>query len=51
MQEYTVSIGGIDHTMQLSEEDAERMNATAVVIVTKEAARPTNKARAASKKG
>jgi hypothetical protein len=44
MQEYTVSIGGLDHTIQLTDEDAEarglKPNSS-----TKEADAPQNKAR------
>ncbi len=46
MKEYTVVIGGIEHTMQLSEEDAKRLAASPVG---KSAAAP-NKARDARNK-
>ncbi len=46
MKEYTVVIGGIEHTMQLSEEDAKRLD---VSPVSKSAAAPANKARDARK--
>ena len=39
MKVYTVSINGIDHTVQLSEQDAKRLGAVEV----KEAAKPANK--------
>lgn len=42
MKVYEVQINGLPHTMQLSEEDAKRLNAKPVV--TKQAA-PANKAR------
>lgn len=49
MKEYTVTIGGIDHTVQLSDEDASRLGAEPVA--TKESAAPKNKARSAQSKG
>lgn len=49
VKEYTVNINGIDHTMQLSDEDAKRLNAEAVS--TKSADAPANKSRTAAKKG
>lgn len=47
MKEYTVTIGGIEHTVQLTDEDAKRLGAKPVE--TKQAA-PANKARTASNK-
>jgi len=46
MKEYIVDIGGLEHTMLLSDEDAKRMGATEV----KQAEKPANKARTASNK-
>lgn len=48
MKEYTVTIGGVDHTMQLSDEDAKRMDAKPVS--TKAADAPANKSRSAKNK-
>lgn len=48
MKEYSVVIDGIEHTMQLSDEDAKRMGAKAVG--TKAAAAPANKSRSAETK-
>lgn len=45
MNVYTVTIGGVEHTMQLSDEDAKRLDAQPV----KAAAAPANKARATTK--
>lgn len=39
MKVYTVSINGIDHTVQLSEQDAKRLG----VVEVKEAVKPANK--------
>lgn len=39
MKVYTVSINGIDHTVQLSEQDAKRLGAVEVM----EAVKPANK--------
>jgi len=47
MKEYTVVIGGVEHTMLLDAEDAKRMGATEV----KEASAPANKSRTAKNKG
>lgn len=44
MDEYTVEIGGIIHTMLLNKEDAERLGAKIV-------AQPKNKARTPNNKG
>ena len=44
MDEYTVEIGGIIHTMPLTKEDAERLGA-------KIASKPKNKARTPNNKG
>lgn len=43
MKEYTVTIGGIEHTMQLTAEDAKRYGDNAVEKKAAEA--PANKAR------
>lgn len=58
MQEYTVEIGGMDHTVQLSDEDAKARGLTkgsstdSDTAETKEAAAPKNKAQAVdTKKG
>lgn len=48
MKEYTVNIGGLEHTMLLSDEDAKRMDAQPVG--TKAAAAPSNKSRSADTK-
>ena len=47
MKEYTVNIGGLDHTLLLSEEDAKRLDAKPVQ--TKAAPAPKNKAVATPK--
>lgn len=46
MNEYTINVGGLDHTVLLSEEDAKRLGATAVS--SKSAPAPANKARQAT---
>jgi hypothetical protein len=43
VKDYTVTINGIDHTMQLSDEDADRLGLVPNVEVKKSAA--SNKAR------
>lgn len=48
MKEYKVLIGGLEHTILLSDEDAQARGLTAE---TKEASAPLNKARTAVKKG
>lgn len=50
MKEYTVNIGGLEHTVQLNDEDAERYGETAKPVSTKSAEKPSNKARSASNK-
>lgn len=52
MDEYTVSIGGIEHTMLLDPEDAKRLGATPVKAKAAEpkAAAPANKSRASDAK-
>lgn len=53
MKEYTVNIGGLDHTVLLTDEDAKRLGAKAVETVktaTKVAPAPQNKARSAANK-
>ena len=45
MKEYRVKIAGVEHTLQLSERDAERYGAAAVEV--KQAPAPENKARRA----
>jgi hypothetical protein len=55
MDEYTVEIGGIEHTIQLSEEDAKRLNASRVVVtvpakVAEKSKTASNKARTVSDK-
>ena len=46
MKEYRVSINGIDHTMQLSDEDAKRLGATPVKAEASTKVRaPANKAK------
>lgn len=49
MQEYTVDIGGLEHTVLLSDEDAKARGLKPVE--TKEAVAPNNKARTTTKKG
>ena len=51
MKEYTVTLGGIDYTMQLNDEDAKRYGDTAKPVAVKEADAPKNKARGAKAKG
>jgi hypothetical protein len=46
VKEYTVEINGVEHTFQLSAEDAKRLGATEV----KQADAPANKARKAANK-
>lgn len=46
MKEYTVVIGGIEHTLQLNDADAKRLGA----VETKVAPGPANKSRTASNK-
>lgn len=49
--EYTVTIGGVEHSMLLSDEDAKRLgDAAKKGAPTKEAPTPKNKARTASNK-
>ena len=43
MKEYTVTINGVEHTMQLTAEDAERYGDAAKAVSTKQAAAPKNK--------
>lgn len=45
--EYTVTIGGIEHTVLLSKEDAERYDAKPVAA---KSAKPANKAASAANK-
>lgn len=47
-KEYTVTIGGLEHTMLLDDLDAERMGAKPVEA--KAAVKPANKARTAQNK-
>lgn len=47
LSEYTVLIGGIDHTMQLSDTDAERLGAKKAERDDVKAASAQNKARTA----
>lgn len=51
MKLYTVTIGGVEHTVQLSDEDAKRYGDAATPVSTKEAEAPKNKARSAKSKG
>lgn len=46
-KEYTVKIGGVEHTLLLSSEDAERYGDDAVLV---KQAEPANKSRTASNK-
>jgi hypothetical protein len=53
MDEYTVNIGGIDHTMLLDADDAKRLGATPVKATPApeaKAAAPANKSRATDAK-
>lgn len=49
MQEYVIDVNGIEHTVQMSDEDAKARGLKPVQ--TKEAAAPKNKARTTTKKG
>lgn len=49
MKVYTVTIGGIEHTMQLSDEDAKRYGDAAKLVASKSSDAP-NKARSAKNK-
>lgn len=49
MKEYVISVNGIEHTVQLTDEDAKARGLKPVE--TKEAAAPQNKARTTTKKG
>jgi len=44
LKEYTVEIGGIKHTLQLAEEDAERYGDAATLVTRKSVSRVTNTA-------
>lgn len=46
--EYTVTIGGVAHTMRLSSDDAKRYGDAVEPVKAKAAAAPKNKARSAS---
>lgn len=48
MKEYEVIIGGLRHTLQLTDEDAQRIGATPVEV--KQAPKPANKSRRAANK-
>lgn len=48
MKEYVVEIGGVEHTLQLSDEDAKARGLKAVEPEVKAAAAPKNKGRSAS---
>lgn len=51
MKRYTVEINGIEHTMQLDEDDAKRLGAKVKAEPQKKAAKaPANKARSAKNK-
>lgn len=50
MKEYTVTIAGLEHTMQLNDDDAARYGDAAKPVSSKAADKP-NKARTASNKG
>lgn len=50
MKEYTVTINGVEHTLLLSDEDAERYAQREGVEVKGKSSSPSNKARAASDK-
>lgn len=47
-KEYTVTIGGVAHTLLLSSDDAERYGASAVEV--KQVEKPANKSRTANNK-
>ncbi len=48
LKEYTVNIGGVEHTMQLSEEDAKRYGDAAKAA--SKSSTPSNKSRTAENK-
>ena len=50
MKEYKVEIGGLEHTIQLSDEDAGARGLTSSSTSTKQADAPANKSRTASTK-
>ena len=50
MKEYTVDIGGLEHTLLLTPEDAERMGAKAASTPDTKAKTPANKSRDAANK-
>lgn len=50
LSEYTVVVGGLEHTMLLSDEDAKRLGAKKVDAKVKAAAPTQNKARTAADK-
>ena len=43
MKEYTVTINGVEHTMQLDDANAKRYGDAAKAVSTKQAAAPKNK--------
>lgn len=49
MKQYVVTIGGIEHTMQLSDEDAARYGDAVKPVSTKQAPAAKNKARSTAK--
>lgn len=50
MREYAVEIGGVRHTVRLSDEDAAAYGDRAKPVAVKVAQKPKNKARSAAKK-
>lgn len=45
MKEYRVTIGGLEHTVLLSDEDAKQLGDAATPVTTKAAPAPSNKSR------
>lgn len=50
MKEYVVTIGGLEHTLLLNNEEAERYGDAAKAVSTKSAEKPSNKSRTATNK-
>jgi hypothetical protein len=50
VSEYTVTINGVEHTLQLTEEDAKRYQERDGVEVGSKAATPANKSRSTASK-
>lgn len=50
MKEYTVAIGGVDHTLLLDEDDAKRYGASESAEVQGKSSAPANKSRSTGEK-